>query len=229
MSNRSKNSSRPRHASRRRTPSASEIMMVSRLDDLVESSKTQSVKFAPEQKDVPRLRFKQATLFNVELSYLTSFSTSTTVPTFGGLVFQLSNSSNASAYTAIFDRYRILQVNVKFMPNIGPTGAAPLYTVLDYDDANAPTAIASLLAFGTLKITPNAAIDERTLTPRLATAAYSGSFASYANLSSKTWIDSASPGVDYFGIKYGVPITATSYSTTVIVTLMVQFKSQRAS
>jgi len=199
------------------------------LQNLMEIQRTQEIRFMPEQKDVPRLRFNQNVIYNVELSYLGSISTSTTVATTGAIVTQLSNASSASSYTTLFDRYRIIQVNVKFIQNATTGMAGPLYTVLDYDDGNAPTGVATLLNYGTLKITPNGVIDERTFTPRIATAAYSGSFTSYANLGPMTWIDSASPGVDYFGVKYAVPVTSLSYAISYVVTMMVQFKSQRAT
>jgi len=199
------------------------------MQSLLELQKTQSIRFVPEEKDVPRIRFAQNTLFNVELSYMNTISTSSTTPTFGGLAFQLNNVSNYANFTACFDRYRIINVSVKFIQNTSPVGAGTLYTVIDYDDSNAPSSIASLLNFATLKLTPPGVIDERVLTARTAVAAYSGTFTSYANMSSRTWLDSASPAIQYFGLKYAIPTTSVSYAITYVVTLAVQFKSQRAT
>lgn len=232
QSRKSRRSNGSRGAERRTVASTVPVtdqVLREQLKELIEQGRTQSIRFEPEQKDVPRLRFSQNTLFNIELSYIATISTSTTVQTTGALVFQLSNSPQAQSYTTIFDRYRMIQANVKFIQYIASANAAPIYTVLDYDDGNAPSSVAALLAYGSLKITPAGQIDERTLTPRIATAAYSGTFTSYANVSSRTWIDSASPSVDYFGVKYAVPLTATSYSISAIVTMMLQFKSQRAT
>jgi hypothetical protein len=62
-------------------------------------------------------------------------STSSTVPSFGALAFTLAESNLASAFVAIFDNWRIVQVVLKFVPSVLTVSAgsvyAPLYTVLD--------------------------------------------------------------------------------------------------
>jgi len=196
------------------------------MKSLIELQKAQETKFVPEQMDVPRIRFKQGTIFNVELSYILNVTSSNSAPTNAALVFQLNNAVQSGGYLNIFDRYRIIQVNVKMMPT-GGTGA-PLYTVIDYDDATPLGGLANYLGYATLKITPVNVVDERTLVPRIAAAAYNGAFAGYANLPQTTWIDAASPGVQYYGLKYFVP-QATGNTYQFVVTMMVQFKSQRSS
>lgn len=215
----------------RKAPSSADGMRTLHEDlkDLKELQMTSAIRFLPEQKDVPRIRFSKDSLFNAELTYRVNISTSISAMTTGSLVFQLSNVSNYANYTAIFDRYRIIQADAKFVQNIQPGTAASLLTCIDYDDGNSPSGEASVEGFGTLAICPSGVVEQRTLNPRLAVAAYSGAFTSYANMPSSTWIDSASPSVNYFGLKYEVPVTATSYAISVYVTLMVQFKSQRAT
>lgn len=200
------------------------------MKQLVELQRAQEVRFVPEQPDVPRLRFNQDTIYNVELSYLLNVTSSTTAPVFGALSFALSNAIQSSNYTAIFDRYRINQVNVKMIPAAGAQSTGPIiYSVLDYDDANTLSNLASYLGYSTLKVTPPGVIDERTLNPCFATAAYSGTFTSYANMPPSTWLDAASPAVQYYGLKYFIPQNGISTGIQFIITMMVQFKSQRSS
>jgi len=196
------------------------------LKDLIELSKAQENKFIPEVPDVPRIRFKQDALHNVELSYVTTTNLSTTAANFGALAFSLASCANYASYTACFDQYRIIQANVKFVVNMA-AGSGLMYSVIDYDDANQPGTQTVYLGYESLKITPLGQIDERTLAPRLATAAYAGStFNGYANMSPSTFVDAASPGVQYYGLKYYVPQVAATSTIQFIVTLMVQFRAQ---
>jgi hypothetical protein len=204
------------------------------FDKLLEFQQAQEIRFRPEVPDVPRIRFARDRIMNIELSYFNNITTSATVATTGGFSFQLANFANAANYLAVYDQYRILQANIKFVPiQTTMTAGSPgvggmLYTVIDYDDANSPTNLTTLLSYDTLAITPPGIIEERTLYPRLATAAYAGAFTSFANMSSKTWIDSASPNVQYYGIKYYVPPTPTVQTFTYVITVMVQFRAERS-
>lgn len=201
------------------------------MKDLMELQKAQEIRFVPEVADVPRIRFKADQLHNVELSYAGTFNTSTAGPTYGALQFMLNQASNYASYTGAFDQYRVIQINVKFLPGAaGASAGVPFLSVIDYDDATLATSQATYFAYSTLKITPLGQIDERTLVPKIATAAYQGSvFSAYTNTSSATFIDSASPSVAYYGLKYYVPQTTVALTTTYIVTMMVQFKSQRST
>jgi len=202
---------------------------------LLEFQQAQEVRFRPEVTDIPRIRFKKDRWFNVELSYFNNITTSTTAAVTGGLSFQLSNFANVSNYTAVFDQYRIMQVSVKFIPtNTTTSSGSPgvggvLYTVIDYDDQNTPTNLTTMLSYDSLAVTPPGQIEERTINPRLAVAAYSGAFTSFANLSNQTWIDAASSSVQYYGLKYYVSSTPTIQTVLYVETAMVQFRSQRST
>jgi len=215
--------------------SATQNILKTGFKQLTELSQAQEIRFRPEQPDVPRMRFSSRQMYNVELSYFNTITSSTTAAVSAGLTFQLSNMASSAGYTTVFDRYRLLQVNIKFIPTqTTATSGAPgtggiLYTVIDYDDANTPTNLTTMLSYGTLKICPPGQIEERTLTPRMAAAAYAGAFTSYANLSSKTWIDCNSPSVQYFGIKYYLTPTPTIQTITYVETLNFQFLSQRST
>jgi len=200
------------------------------MKSLLELQRAQETKFVPETPDVPRIRFSQKQIVNVELSYQISTSLSTTAPTFGALPFTLANGDNYSNYVGCFDQYRIIQVNVKYYSSPLAAGmAALMYTVIDYDDANTLSAPGSYLGYDTLKVAPVGIIDERTLNPRIAVAAYNGSvFSAFANMSKSTWLDTASGTVQYYGLKYYVPTLSVANTLFFVVTMMVQFKSQKS-
>lgn len=136
-----------------------------------------------------------------------------------GCCFTLNDvTDNLTAFTALFDQYRIAGVTVLMMPslsgNIGNQTQANMnlleanyfQSALDFDD-NAVTAYtpASIDGYQTNKIHQSGGTNlkhvKRFLKPRIATAAYGGAaFTSYANESNK-WIDLGSPGVQYYGFK----------------------------
>jgi len=154
-------------------------------------------------------------------------SGSSTTPATGAYSFMLSQFPSAGLFTQLFDRYRIMYVNVQFQPTSGgvpPSSGGPLVTAIDYDDTNTPTA--ELQQRDTAMQTPNGVYFERTFKPRLATAVYSGAFSSYGNLPADTWIDCASPSVQYYGLKWYLPgQSANAQLYTVTARIMVQFKN----
>jgi len=148
----------------------------------------------------------------------------------------LAQLPNATALAGVFDRYRIIQCKLAFLPYAqegaitAGTTAGPAYTVLDYDDANATT-ITSLLSYDNLKIAPAGCYFERILTPRAALAAFSGSvFTSFAQAPSRQWMDVASPNIQYYGVKLGVPIGLVPSGTilwTTVCTVEIEFAHPR--
>jgi len=132
----------------------------------------------------------------------------------GAFNFQLSDTDNNANFTALYDQYRIVAVSARFRPmytaqplqNTAAVTSPVLYTVLDYDDSNAPASIAALREYQSCKETRYDENHIRNLKPRIAMAAYAGAFTSFANVSSQ-WIDAASPSVQHYAIKYGVPAT----------------------
>jgi hypothetical protein len=160
----------------------------------------------PNTMDIefPMVRPRSYTVVsNVTLPIIT---TSTSVPMGGAYAFTLSQLPNYTVFTACFDRYRILCVQVQFNP--AATVTSDLSTAIDYDDANSPTA--EIQQRDTGMVVPCGNYFERTFRPRIAVAAYSGAFTSYANMPSNLWIDCASPQVQYFGLKYYVPVSASN-------------------
>lgn len=124
--------------------------------------------------------------------------------------YTLNDLDQVTTFTALFDQYRIRKIQVTFRPayNMAMLQTSPFsgattynYHVIDQDDATALTD-AQLRQYDTCQVHTNVQQFTRTFTPRIASAAYSGAFSSFANLSSNTWIDVASPSVQYYGTKF---------------------------
>jgi len=76
--------------------------------------------------------------------------------------------------------------------------------VIDYDNGTALTSTAAAREYDNCMILTPAESGERIFIPRMALAAYSGAFTSYANVEPQ-WIDTASTGVIHYGLKYFIP------------------------
>jgi len=186
---------------------------------------------APEQvvPDIQRIRLRRQKVY--------TFSSSITGPNInltpvndsdGTINVTLNQLNDYASYSSIFDQYRIQQFTVEFLPVAPSTASSVLYTVFDYDDSTAAP-ISQLLQYDSLRVTPSNMFVERTVAPKVALAAYSGTFTSYA--SSSPWIDVASAGVNYYGLKYGLAASSTVTTTTLAyittITIIVSFKNTR--
>jgi hypothetical protein len=127
---------------------------------------------------------------------------------------------NAAVGAGFFDQYRYKAVRVSIRPQQNAVGlttnstttVVPLYCVIDYDDDAALGSIGAAEAYSNCVVLEPGQSLSRTFKPRIAMAAYSGAFTSYANMEPQ-WIDAASNGVRHYGIKIYVP-AATAGQTT---------------
>jgi hypothetical protein len=143
--------------------------------------------------------------------------------------FQLSDLPGYTAFSALYDQYRILAVKVEFVPvnlatttnNAGSITNTPspiLHTCIDLDDATTPTA-AVVLSHQTYKChgayTPASATKYvRWLQPAVAMDVYQGAFGGFASKTNQ-WIDAASPGVAHYGLKAWLEMPTGSVNTRV--------------
>jgi hypothetical protein len=117
-----------------------------------------------------------------------------------------TSCTDFSSLAAVFDQYRINMIEIRLTPhapNAFITSTQPvgqLYTVLDYDDATALASGAAAVAYSDCIVSPPYANQRRCFRPRVALAAYSGAFTSYANVASP-WIDASSSTVNHYGVK----------------------------
>jgi len=197
------------------------------LKDIRESLVSTALSGVPDVKDVMLTRPKRNRICNFEFSQIGTVTSSAAVETDGAITFALNNLTGYTSITSLFDQYRIVGVNIKFVPSqlVYTAAAQPIYTVLDYDDAT-PVVVSSLSQYDTLKISPASAYFERSLKPRTAVAAYSGAFTSFGNVTNM-WFDSGSPGVQYYGVKYGILASANAPSWSYIARIHIQARAQR--
>jgi len=216
-------------------------------EEKIEFAKSQNIQsgtFFPIIPDIPKMLLSKNYHVTIERAIsLGSVSTSATsgLITAGSFAFSLSDfpaDANGSVsytdFTRLFDEYRFLQVQVRFIPNVMPTAGVynPLTTVIDYDDANTPnitTGEADLAEYQTSQSTQVGYSCERILTPHMAVAAYGGGvFSSYANMT-QVWIDCASPSVSHYGVKWimGASTNTSVQVFTVRAKYVMQFRTVR--
>jgi hypothetical protein len=142
------------------------------------------------------------------MNYLTPIQLATSNQT-GNFFFTMSGIQNSSSYTAVFDQYKYEYVRIELKPTANAIGLytssatslPPLYLVIDYDNATNLTGISAAQQYDNCMILEVHESASRAIRPRMAVAAYSGSFASYANAASG-WVDCASNTVQFYGFKW---------------------------
>jgi len=164
--------------------------------------------------------------------FLGTLAATTVTDTTFSPVFTLGAFPNSSEFTTLFDEYRIGPTTVTFVPLGGAAGVVNSFfaTVLDYDDANV-IALTDAEQYSSYQINQLTSMFVRVFQPRAANAAYSGTFTSFSSMPARTWVDVASPNVQYYGIKGVIPAASISggpfsiYSVT--ATSILQFRYTR--
>jgi hypothetical protein len=135
----------------------------------------------------------------------TLLNTSSSVPTFQSWQFYVGGCAQATEYLALFDQYRVDLIEAWVRPTLpqGSSMFADMVSCIDLDDANSPTSNDELEAHQRSMVASGGAGRYHTWKPHMATAVYSGAFTSFAN-EPAGWIDSASPNVAHYGLKFGI-------------------------
>lgn len=159
------------------------------------------------------------------------------------IAFQLSDLTQATTFSALFDQYRLERVRIHFKsrnpatfvantasPNAGvPTG----YVVVDRDDASAPTAMSDLYQYENVIGFNGYDSFSVDLVPSLTSALYAaGAFSGYSTRDSDgMWIDIANTSVPAYGVKGGVGVltatTTSSWVWDIIAEYVVSFRKTR--
>lgn len=201
------------------------------LTSLIRLQDNQALKREPRVADSLPMRVKPKRLYTaVQTIALGNITASNVTPAIGSYSFTLSMLTDNASYTTIFDAWRILQVEVQFLPRSQlSTSTSSLLTVIDYDDANVLASIVAFYSYDTLQVSPAGVPTTRVFSPKIAVAAYnSATFSGYTQ--SSPWIDCASPNVPYYGLKYAlntVSVSPTGPEYDVYATTIYQFRSQR--
>jgi len=224
----------PKHAKRPRStrPTGGTASLLPVLRQILEQNKRQTLRDAPEVPDVNIRTLKRHRIYPFHRSLdLGIITPSVTVETFNSYTFTLSALPDSSEFTALFDQYRIMQVRVEFTPLFTDTSATvaypPIYSAIDYDDANSVTGL-QINEYDSVMFTPTGTYFERIFNPRIALAAYSGAFTSFAQPKVGTWVDCASPSVVHYGLKTVMPVAgAANQVWSVRAHLMLEFRESR--
>lgn len=229
-SNKQRNNQRLRGSRRRARSETSQV--VDSLHQLIDLNKTQISGSLPAVKDVPSFFLSRRKPTNIVREIQLANITLSTAPTdtFGAYAIRLSDLPVYTELTSTFDDYRIIQVELSFIPTSDNNFAGPLITAIDYDTNSAPVSVNDLLQYRTAMKVEAGAACVRTFTPKVATALYSGAFTSYG-LQAMQWIATDSPTVYHYGLRWAIPgITGQSSNTVmyqVFAKVFLQFRNTR--
>jgi len=214
------------HKKGRQGPKSTGGMTVTLLKQISDYQSTQTAGLAPADPDIPIEHLKRNKVHTfLRTTFPGQVIASTTLDVFGALSFQLSSVVNSTEFTTLFDQYRISYVEVVFIPISAVASVAPLVSVIDYDDASVPSAVSDLWQYSTACYTAAGHTHIRRLHPRFDFAAYSGAFTSYALAPYGTWVDVASPSVQYYGVKWALSAT-TGGTATAVYNIQVNYHIQ---
>lgn len=161
---------------------------------------------------------------------LTALSTSVTLETFTVFTTSLSALPQYVTFQALFDQYRIAEVEVWLIPRCAPNAATTrpglLTTLIDEDDNNLLTTVGSALEYQDAVTTSGSQGHYRRFVPHVADALYSGAFTSFGNRAAP-WIDVASPSVIHYGFKAACTTTDIVYVYDILSRLRIQFRNVR--
>lgn len=227
--NRRNRSNQPENSSLVQTITSDNSKIIDKLHELVSLETTQTRGIMPTVPDVPRLKISRNKIYTFERVYnLPAITSPASVDVSGVIGPSLSQFPGYTDLTSLFDQYRIIQIQIDFVPSSSSGVYVPFYSAIDYDDYTVAAGLGDLLQYQTLMVTQSAAVHTRVFNPRIAAAAYGGVvFTSYANLPGTTWIDVASPSVNYYGLKYYWPAGASTGILTPVVKAVIQCRSVR--
>jgi len=162
------------------------------------------------------VRWNDNKVFKIQQSYNVATILTPSTSTFQNYAtaFTASSLTQISSLTAVFDQYRIDFVECWIVPRQMASVAAgtatstdaQMFSVIDYDDANALSVGSDYLSYTNCITTPGFMGHYRKFVPRMAIAAYgSGVFTSYAN-EGPQWIDAGTTAVAHYGLKVGVGV-----------------------
>lgn len=157
-------------------------------------------------------------------------TTSTSTPTFASFAPSLQNIDQYSTFVALFDQYRISQIEFWLVPFASAASSSNFATgfissVIDLDDS---TSISTVQA-GDYASCLTTNVDQghyRRFIPHVADALYSGSFSSYGNVAAP-WIDTSSPSVIHYGVKVAAGATTAIMTYGYRARAVIQFRSVR--
>lgn len=138
------------------------------------------------------------------------------------MTFTLASLPNYTEFTTLFDHYRINYIDLLWVYSKNTAESnnyttdkhqmPMLLTAIDKNDAVAMDE-ASLMQYPSFRVDQLDRPIRRRIYPKPTVAAYSGAFTSYMSPTGNPWIDTQSPGVQYYGCKFIIKCPE-SYATS---------------
>ena len=157
--------------------------------------------------------------------------------------FQLSYLPNYSDFTNLFDEYRIVGISIKWIftannanyisqntNNIDAVCGLPLlHYCIDTNSASPAATINAMREYNTYKVRRLDKPCKVYIRPSVASAVYDSAATWGYTSTRKPWIDTSTPTVDYYGIKWAIDPVYTAYAyeigaVEIIYTYYVQCK-----
>jgi hypothetical protein len=133
-----------------------------------------------------------------------------------GFAVSLANIGAYAEFTALFNQYRICQVDLEYILSTQVIGSSypRMAFCVDYNDSAAPATEADLLQYehcSVINFSQFKTVFKRSFKPRIALAAYQPSaFSSYSTAPPDSWVDTDNPTVQHYGWKTFI----TNYNST---------------
>lgn len=182
----------------------------------------------------------QPRTYNFKRSFYVSnwISSTSAADTTAGYSFTLAGLPNASEFTSLYDQYRINAVKLRLMPRGNSSelnsatggGICSLFSVIDYDDAAAPTGgVNQMVQYQSLKVTRSDKEHVRYFKPRINVGAINSVAGGVQNkMNTRGWIDCDVSTTEHYGLKFVLERTPTGTCIyDAIVTLYMAFKNVR--
>lgn len=153
-------------------------------------------------------------------------TTSTITNVYTAANFTLNSFGGYTAYTALFDQYKIQEIEIWLEPSANniSSGFSLYATAIDLDDSVTPTTFASVADHQGALVTGGACGHYHRFVPHIAVASYAGTFTGFTN-NPDQWIDSASPAVQHYGLKTALLTTAVAIGYNLTVRAKVSFRA----
>jgi hypothetical protein len=188
----------------------------------------------PVHKGTKKMNGKNYNIYKYKQIYYPGNINGSTSDIFGAYSFQLGDLANVTAFTNLYDQYRLVKVVAHFYHNqivnasdAGNTIKNHLWVAADHDDTTAWTSSNQAFQYQDVRHACFNETMEYVVRPRVAAAVYNGTFSGYANLPSETWLDCAQNNTQHYGLKYCVQASSASTASTswkVFFTYHIEFR-----
>lgn len=158
-------------------------------------------------------------------------TSSTSVVQLGGFSFKLNLWPNYASWTALFDKYRIDEIELHFQAdgvqlNSTNSQLAPVFAVaLDFDNDANPSSVDDVIRRSKSVVCAGTTNFRRHFIPRVAREVYNGvASTNYEEAAGPVWLDCASAATPHYGVVYAMgTASSTSYAYRVHAKFRVSF------